>query len=674
MKLSTSNKKGNVAAIVLVLMLVVIAIGVFVYQPFIPEEEAVNYGELLTDVRSAMDRGVQETFQTSLQTGLGAIGRTGTVYWNAAFAIDEDEITQNIEEDIGDHILQLEFEGGTIEITLDELDGSFDVTLEEEGLRVNMQDASVTIEENGETRTVNLEDEYVIPSNLKNTLESVNTWLECDAGGLTDIFEEWHSERDCRFQNCCCMDNRITESELLELMDSHGINDEDVVLMLEESVLLLNNLLHEDVNTCDEAREFTGEIREDYVCGLNLEGSTINTQNNYADLNYSTDMMCSQPTPDCALEPFGEVEGILSDWNNPSIEFDDSQIPEDQAAFEGTGPQVTDPLLGLGEPLQEAGDSPFQDETIFFAVGSEKMAEGQVEIQCSNPDMTVADNEEFKFQMKFKNKYSCQAPPTEYEEIEGEELDDDGLALACKADGSGGGGTITCAETGIGTACPEELVDPALLEAARDEFGACLPENFMCGSMDDDTLECTPSVKLRDDGSFEILGDGEWAFPEANHGDECGACSLCSDEGQCEVPAPENTPCDSDFGTCGGFLCDGSGYGDEACNVVALDDNACGTNQCGGICTYEEGSGVEPYCDFTSDGQSCDYNLQSCTLDEEGVCDGGQCTMNTEGLVCCGNDVCGEDQFCCPDEDDNSASACLTDTQSNREACETVPN
>lgn len=666
MKLSNFENKGNVAAIVLVLMLVVIAISVFMYQPFIPEEEAVNYGELLTDVRSAMDRGVQETFQTSLQTGLGAIGGTGVIYWNKAFRVEEDEITSSIEEDIGDHILQLEFEGGTIQIALDEIDGSFNVTLEDEGLRVNMQNASVTVEENGETRVVNLEDEYVIPSDLKNTLESVNTWLECDAGGLTAAFEEFHKDRPCQFRECCCSGEDVSEEDITNLVRDYGIHDENVTDFFQDSVVVLNNLLS-GAETCSDAHpdNFTGDLREDYQCNLDMENSIVATQNDFVDLDYidysKSIFICDNPSEECALNPAGIGAGLLTDVNANQIDWNDSEL-EGRTALPNTGVNISDPAYPKYNENVDGDNLPTEGGLagLYLAVGSDKVAEGDMQITCRNPNQSIADTQEFSFNMKFKNKYSCTNGDVSPDEVDADLFEEEN-PLACKASGGGPDGTEECTSQNAGTTCPnfeEEFLSDEVqqaIEDKRDEWGSCFPEDFTCAVQDEEAF-CTLSFIT--DGSGEVLGDpADWTFP--GHGDECGACGTCNQDGDCTPePAAEGIVCEEFgiLGMCGQYVCDGSGVTSDACALQPFD-TMCGSGVCTGECLIENDEGV---CMFEqSNGDSCEAFYDSCQVD--GACEAGSCMPENDfsGQVCCGDSVCGSDEFCCAE----AGNVCMAEGQ-----------
>ena len=716
------SKKGNVAAVVLIIMVLLLALGVFMYQPFVDQEESVNYGEVFSEVRSDVERGVFENVQTSLRSGFEAIGGTGTFYWNGAYNISDEEIEQELADNVGDHEVQIEYEGGSATVPIE--NESVSVSLEEDGLRIQIANETIEAEIDGENRTVQLEDEYVVDTDLNYKVERINDWLACDMGNVTGKFLALHESMDCQFRNCCCTVHNLTVQDVRNAVQEEGIQSENVSKIFRESISVLNDMLANEDLTCegaiDNVENNDSETMEGFECRYNEETSTIRTRNDYVDLDYidysGKQEICDNPTDDCMLEPEpSENVGTLKDWGEPTLAWNESAT-EGREKLNGTGtlsPYMQNSTVEIADEANEDLRDYIQDNngklpqgednqsSMWFSSGSEKMAEGDVGVTCRNPDMNIEDPEEVSFSLKFKNRYECPNDVEDPQELEegddkyDQQTDEEGNPLACKGSPGGAAGTIQCETMLEGSSCPNldpndygDLADhpdvadnivELIEDGMKEEWSnSCIPWELTCAEQPDDAV-CTLPFLVEEDGTIdESLNDpsksGQWEFPDHREGSDCDICGTCNAEGQCAGAANEGIVCpDNELGQlrgeninsgeAGQWVCNGEGTGEASCEFEVTN---CDSVWCEGEPTQVSEHRYE--CDYSvSDGNYCDdATFEGCDVD--GVCQEGVCEVDEESLgeddACCGGQTYNSDtHFCC---DGNV----WEDNQANRDACD----
>ena len=629
------GKKANIVAVILIILLVVTSIAVLVFRPFVAEEQHVDYGEIFSDVRSGVERSYFEAFQETMRVGL--LEHEGIWYYNAPYGpLNEDTVRERIKERVLEKLtdsFEYEYEGA--EVSIEGIEENIEITLEEEGVKVIIDGAEIDIKVNGEERTIEISEDYTIPSDLKNTIESVNTWLECDAGNLTELFGAFHESIPCQFENCCCGKDPLTDDDIAEVVDEYGITRENITMILEKSLETLNHLLS-GAESCGEEAE---ELREDKTCFVSEERSVIEYGTDYI-MDQHRDELCFRPTDSCGLVPVGETgDGLLTDWVDPDISFEGEPV-ENPGLDSDFGRDVNQRLL-----------DPDDETTYLYKVGLERKAAGDVTVVCRSPDAAATDYNELRFRLQFKNKFSCDAPEPAPEEF----IDATVVPLQCAA----GSAEIpnVCEEQEMLAKSCRHIVD-------RDDFEhhehcaitvVCVPKDTDFEALaeqgiydpETDTMLCADYME---DDSNEWLYPG---FDERCEGDQY--CGVCGDEARCDEPANDTTICRY-FGEdeCMVHYCSGDGVGEEHCGpgpegefggTEALVDELCGTNQCGGVCVDD---GV---CRFDSgiggsDGDTCSRTIDGCSVYSE--CVGGSCPASKPANT-------GQ---CCPDADSNIDGFC----------------
>ena len=630
-----NSKKGNVAAITLVIVLLLVAITVMVYRPFIPEESRLDYGEVFSEVKSGVERGYFESFRTSMRTGFSVMPG-GVFYWNQPYNVPLEIVEERMLELMEDTIINVEYTGGSESIRLGDIEGSYDLKIEEEGVIIRLEDAYIDIVSDTETRRVDLSDRYVIPSELKYMHEKLNTWLECDAGGLTDLFLEYHESEVCQFSNCCCGREPITMAEIGRIVDRHGIKMGNVTTILDSAVEVLNNLMS-GATVCGE----TVDLREDLRCFVSYDRSVIEIGNDY-NLLVKEDKVCadspgSDPeTDDCSLHPSPYDGRILTDWATPqTIDFVGMADIEFQPISLSRLP--TDPIT---EELNQDVPDPDNDPRALYELGLERKAAGDITIMCRNPDLSASDYQELRFRIKFKNRYVCDPPD---DEPDWETTDQ--IPLVCA--GGGGGGPAVC---------PDDT--PDAVPCAPDDrlHHRYCPVDIICvvadlGQFNEQGLfECAEYIDL----------GLPWHYPGAD--DRCEGdftvCSLCGDQAMCDVPAAGDTGCSTPeypsgrINQCIDLRCTGVDVGVDACVVQVPNDRRCGSGSCMGTCDPNTGA-----CIYHTNGDACIQRIGACSV--TGTCNNGRCSYSSPGTDCCDGSWCPSSRpYCCGDSYCSSDPTC----------------
>ncbi len=606
-KLAMIGKKANIVAVLLIVLLVVVSISVLVFNPFVEKEVHVDYGEVFSEVRSGVERSYFEALQANMRSGLLEYG--GIWYFNAPYELNEARIEQEIRDSIMDALIKVEYQGEEVEVDIIGLENNVEISLVEEGIKVIINGAEAEIKANGEQRTIDLSDDYLIPSDLKQTIRSVNTWLACDAGGLTQLFKEYNEAVDCQFSNCCCGKDTLNESELTRVKDEYGIKRENITDIIRKSLEVLNHLLSGAEFCGDEAEE----LRTDMTCLLSEERSVIEYGTDYR-LEQNNDKLCAYPTIECGLEAIVGTTGILSDWDNPSTDF---------GVIEGD-PIAPNNLLGtdLNHPInQRLTLTPDTERTFLYEVGLERKAAGDITIVCRSPDTTATDYNELRFRLQFKNKYSCDPPDAE--PIWGEV---DTVPIQCAA-----------GSAAIPTVCEDQGLKAVNCRHPDDiEHDEDCPIKVVC-VYEDVPLESfpfyDPVTNTMDCGAYVDM-NLTWEYPDRSS--KCGnqLCMQCGPQAMCD-PSPEGTECGY-IGTCVVLKCSGEPGGDAACGASEeyreLRDSRCGSGVCQGTC-QEDGS-----CDYTFANQNtCERTSDGCTM--YGQCVNGNCQAQPPAGAgqCCPN-------------------------------------
>ena len=623
------SKRGNIAAVALIIVLLMLGITVMVYRPFIPAEERVDYGEVFSEVRSGVERGYFESFTTSMTTGF-SIKQGGVFYWNNPYDVPLDLVEKRLKELIEDTIRTLEFAEGTETIILGDIQGSYDVVIEDEGVVITLEDAYVEIVSGGERRRVDLTERYVIPTELKKMHENLNEWLACDAGGLTELFKEFQESKPCQFSNCCCGKEPLTQEELDRVKGEYGIKRDDVIQVLFESVEVLNHLMS-GAESCEEEVE----LREDMTCFVSESESIIEVRTD-ADVRRRSDKLCAGTDEGCELQPYEESSGQLYDWSNPQrVNFDGVDELETDTLIENELPPDTS-IQYVKHPLpDEDGDD---SHDYLYEVGLDRKAAGDVTIVCRNPDRTATDYQEMKFRIKFKHNYHCY-PPDDEPDWDNEDLE----PIQCAGGSDSAPALCTDPDTEEGSLCaPED---------GLDHHVKC-PVRYICGAVSAESgeLRCVPDYQALEENDWVI--DEDLIYPD--HNDLClhrSRCTVCGAEAMCDTPATENIRC-ARVGGCISIMCSGEGIGIEHCGLPygreVPVDSRCerGHSSCPGFCDMDIRT-----CNYgDTDGDDCVYVDGECRVD--GECSGGSCEAELPGVTCCGygddSFYCGSDQpYCC---------------------------
>jgi hypothetical protein len=621
-------KKANIAAAVLIILLVVLSIGVLIYNPFVPEEVHVDYGDVFTEVRAGVERSYFDSFQTSLRTGL--LMYDGVWYYNQPYGIDTVKVEDILRELVEQSVLSVEYDGGVVEINLSDVEGNVSVSLEEGGFRILLSGASVEIMANNEKRIIELDDEFFIPSDLKRTIDSLNTWLACDAGGLTDLFREFYRSEPCQFSNCCCGRELISMDEINRVVEKHGITRQNITKILDESVDVLNHLLS-GASACGQEAD---TLRNNYKCFVSYDRSVIEFDTEYR-LGIFPDKLCaekpgttSEEMTDCDFNPSPTVDQELYEWvTTNQVIFDIEDLDFDDLLLK-SNLSPAPPTENLSIPPPDVDNDP----AALYELALEKSAAGDITIICRNPDLSISDYQELRFRIKFKNRYVCELPDDEPDWDNEPDL----IPVADCA-GGGGGGPAACPEhTPFGVPCaPDDRIQDA----------HC-PIDFIC------VEENIPEL-YRTDGLFlcgeYVDRDLEWFYPGFD--DRCEGefhtCSLCGDQARCDEPVVAGTGCstiDNPTGRIGCVVlqCDGTTVGQDACVLEVANDARCGSGVCRGTCNPDTGD-----CDYSGVNQnSCVRRVGSCSI--AGTCNNGRCIAPDPGTACCDGEFCPSNQpYCC---------------------------
>src|SRR5690606_18134207 len=141
--------------------------------------------------------------------------------------------------------------------------------------------------------------------NLDSIVFDINTWLECDAGFLTESFEELHSDMPCSFDSCCC-GSEINKETILDKLNENSIKEDQLKNIFEDSLDVLNNVLA-GANSCTE------QIQEDvssYSCFIDYQNSKFFVRNDYV-YDVSDEIRCQDPSlGECFLKDFGSDGGF----------------------------------------------------------------------------------------------------------------------------------------------------------------------------------------------------------------------------------------------------------------------------------------------------------------------------------------------------------------------------
>lgn len=698
-------KRGNIAAALLVILVVLASVTALTYTPFTEDEVHTDYGVIFSEVMSGISRSYFESHQESMKSGL--YQHDGVWYFNAKGGeLDESVITENITRALRENIARTSFSDEKADIEISNLN-ELELSIEEEGIKITTNGVQVNISLDDEERHISIDDEYMIPSDLKNTIESANTWLKCDAGGLNDLFKERNEEKACQFSNCCCGEMSNVGGELESLTIEYGMSPEEVKSIISESMNTLNGLMA-GAETCEEAREEEQELKDDYRCEIVEERSSIETRTGFhATETGSQQSMCQNNPTICELESTGS-EGDLRDWD---LNQDPGASPEE--VLEGE-PEQSDELgnYKLVENINEVPETEDEGRTYYYRAGLERKAAGNVEISCRDSDTTSFDYNELRFNIKFRNQYLCDLPDEEADDEEkwGEDIPDicigeiggngdngdtgngdgggEGNGNDNDDDNDNGNGDENGDENGNGdepdepVECIEDQHVGLECEKEWDGHEDCMPSEFVCKEAGDD---------------FECQSEGE-----VDPNRECGgdnSCRVCGDDGLCETPADPGTncgedtcieyQCTGDLGECAAELEDpddeylaatpGESCGNEGCveyqctddpGVCAselddpegyfegIDDNCKGEDVCDGYCVADDPA-LDDFgtCSYDNvDGDSCTATgyYQECSVELGGTCIQDSCEKDE------GEDADDECTECC--EVDNAyicASDCL---------------
>ncbi len=614
------NVKGNVAAVLLIALLVLLSIAVFTFDPFIAQEEDVDYELLFSDSRSVLERSYYEQYRVALRGGL--LLDYGVWYANQGYEVStdlaEDKIAGNLSELYSGEVV---FERGESIINISTFDDKLNVSITEGGIQVNITDAYVEMVTGDEVRRISFDDEYLIPSQIKRLVNNFNTWLECDAGDLTSRFKSFYDSTSCQFYSCNCGFNKPSVSDFNRLKEEYGVVGGDLEGIVDESLGVLNNIIALNASSCNvgSAPESAG-----YACFV--ESFTSPRVDNFLKTRLTKGVPCI-PTPDGDFEEVDiafDDEKALNEWVDGRNSFSIWYLTEREALHSKfLGTQIPYDYDDFASLLQ--GISPL--EPYLFEVSLDRAASGKVNVVCRSTDAYLPDFQEIRFSIKFSHIHDCPVPEVERGNevidclIEEDEEEENGGSDECDC-GECDCDECECDENGSGDdegpdEGPDFSTEECLPEEAEEHcevienFHPSCEPTYMCEYEDDVVIDCevkkpSPSVK-------------------------CSGvdCRVCGDDLMCEAPEPDGNTC-GQSGHCIRLVCEsgqctGERPRDSECRVSGQP------SACAGSCNPSTGN-----CDYPSGNDCVSTTNDGCSY--TGTCNGnGWCTGSPPTNVgdCC---------------------------------------
>ncbi|MFT4309835.1 MAG: hypothetical protein ACMXYL_05105 [Candidatus Woesearchaeota archaeon] len=498
-----SNNKGNIAALIIVSIIIIAAIGVFTvntYTTYLLSQREQQYfsraGDFLTEsLQKSIYYLMQRGYNNTREVDVGELW-----YCNAAIPPDIQEVNDSLHIIVSEELASLvsfleEFDiGATNPSVRTFLDDDMSV-LADNNVDIEITDFRISRESDDGLQTIRLDRNYSYDYSTWRMLYILNEWISCDAGNLSgELYAALNHEKHCLFDSCCCEQAQNIASWRNRLESDYGVKQSDIVPVAQKVVDRLNSMF-DGAESCEEAAIHSPTGESGITCSYETEIITRN------EVRTKTVPNNCEGAYSCTFNRLGSPAQLYSHGQGINhCETHRTPIPTSSYITPGTPP----PASGGGSAGSDVN---------YYRIAIDKIVSLEVTVRCTDTSSYVhVDNRFMPLESKIvveahvENQCNIDAPSgrpsTSYAGYE------------CLTTGGGSAGGPACYQECTAPIppgmdrCEGDKVLTAICDGEQPRFEYVDCDEFLCGRRD---LSCCGQYTLEAittcvDGVCIVLG------------------------------------------------------------------------------------------------------------------------------------------------------------------------
>ncbi len=269
--------KGNIAGALLVALLIIISGVVYtvtVKTNVLQGSDVSDPQKIITETKIGVEDLVIKGVETA--AGNGYSNATKAWYCNKPLIPTPEEakslITRYIQDNMVDLQQALQDEGVLLSNPSVTLREEFAGNLDPEKIEVLIKELNLTINDSGTLQRYNLSNQYLLRSRFWYMYQKLSDWMsQCNAGNVTNQLADLMKRKTCKFAQCGCGTSMVSEDAIAGRIERHGLKEEEVKSLIEQSINSLNNLMRNGSSCSDSSGSVQGISCEAVVKQLVVE-------------------------------------------------------------------------------------------------------------------------------------------------------------------------------------------------------------------------------------------------------------------------------------------------------------------------------------------------------------------------------------------------------------------